>query len=121
MEEDPKTKVQEIKEETKDLLESVTDYLNTYYHLISVTVAQKGINIASGAVNAVILIIFGFFSFGFISLGLGWWLGNLVNNRIVGFFLVAGFYIMIMIFIIIMRKNLILPFLRNLLTKKVYE
>lgn len=119
--EEPKTKVQEIKEDTKDLLDSVTDYLDTYYHLVTVTVAQKGINIASGAINAVILTILGLFSFGLISLGFGWWLGDVVNDRAGGFFIVAAIYIVIVAAIIIMRKKLILPLLRNVLTKKIYE
>jgi hypothetical protein len=119
--EDSKTKVQEIKEETKDLLEHITDYLETYYQLIIVTVTQKIVNIASGAINAVILAVLALFSFGMISLGLGWWFGNLINSRAGGFFLTAGVYVVIMVTIILMRKNKILPFLRNLLTKKIYE
>lgn len=115
------TRVQEIKEDTKDLLEHATDYLETYYQLLTVTIAQKFINIASGAVNAVILVILGLFTFGMISLGLGWWLGNLIDSRVGGFFLVAGLYILIMVAIIFMRKKLIFPFLRNMFTRKIYE
>jgi hypothetical protein len=119
--EEPKTKVQEIKEDTKDLFEHITDYLETYYQLFTVTVAQKGINIASGIINLVILVILGLFAFGLISLGLGWWLGNAINSRIGGFFLIGGIYIVLMVAIIMMRKKIIFPFLRNLLTKKLYE
>jgi hypothetical protein len=119
--EEPKTKSEEVKEDAKDLLEHVTDYLETYYQLITVTVAQKAVNIASGVVNAVILVILGLFTFGLISLALGWWFGNLINSRVGGFFLMAGIYIVIMVVIMVMRKKIILPFLRNLLTKKIYE
>ena len=119
--EETMTRVQEIKEDTKDLLEHATDYLETYYQLLTVTIAQKFINIASGAVNAVILVILGLFTFGMISLGLGWWLGNLIDSRVGGFFLVAGLYILIMVAIIFMRKKLIFPFLRNMFTRKIYE
>jgi hypothetical protein len=121
MEEEQKTKVEEIKEDAKDLFEHVTDYLETYYQLITVTVAQKGINIASGIINAVILVILGLFAFGLISLGLSWWLGNAINSRVGGFFLVGGIYILLMVAIIVMRKKIIFPFLRNLFTKKLYE
>lgn len=110
-----------VKENAKDLLEHATDYLETYYQLITVNVAQKGINLASGVINAVILVILGLFAFGLISIALGWWLGNLIESRVGGFFLMAGIYIVIMVAIIFMRKKLILPFLRNLLTKKIYE
>ena len=121
MEEEQKSKAAEIKEDAKDLFEHVTDYLETYYQLITVTVAQKGINIASGIINVVILAILGLFAFGLISLGLGWWLGNVLNSRVGGFFLVAGIYVVLMIGIIAMRKKVIFPFIRNLLTKKLYE
>jgi hypothetical protein len=119
--EEPKTKVQEIKEDTKDLFEHITDYLETYYKLISITVVQKGINIASGIINTVILAVLGLFAFGLISLALGWWLGDLINSRIGGFFLMAGIYLVLIVAIIMMRKKIIFPFLRNLLTKKLYE
>ena len=119
--EETKTRVEEIKQDTKDLFEHVTDYLETYYQLLTVTIAQKFVNIASGAVNAVILFILGLFTFGMISLGLGWWLGNLIDSRVGGFFLVAGLYILIMVAIILMRKKLIFPFLRNMFTRKIYE
>jgi putative superfamily III holin-X len=119
--EETKTRVQEIKEDTKDLFEHATDYLETYYQLLTVTIAQKFIDIASGAVNAVILTVLGLFTFGMISMGLGWWLGNLVNSRAGGFLLVAALYLLIMFAIILMRKKVIFPFLRNMLTKKIYE
>ena len=121
MEEEPKTKAEEIKEDAKDLLEHATDYLETYYQLITVNLAQKTINIVSVVVNAVIVAVLGLFVFGFISLGIGWWLGNLVNSRAGGFFIMAGIDLFIMVVVIVMRKNNILPLLRNLLTKKLYE
>jgi len=121
MEEAPKTKVEEVKEDAKDLLEHASDYLETYYQLITVTVAQKAVNIASGVINAVVLAILGLFAFGLISLGFGWLLGDLIDSRAGGFFLMAGIYVAIMVAVIVMRKKLILPFLRNFLTKKIYE
>src|SRR5215831_3196674 len=118
MEEQPKTKSGEAKEETKDLLEHVTDYLETYYELITVNVAQKGINLASGIIYAMMVVILALFAFGLISLAIGWWLGNLVNSRAGGFFLMAGIYIIIIAVVMAVRKKVILPFFRNLLTKK---
>jgi hypothetical protein len=121
MEEQAKTMVEEVKEDAKDLMEHITDYLETYYQLITINIAQKGVNLASGIINAVILAILGLFAFGLISLGFGWLLGNLIDSRAGGFFLMAGIYVVIMVAIIFMRNNVILPFLRNLLTKKIYE
>jgi len=119
--EEEKTRTQEIKEEAKDLAEHVTDFLETYYQLLTINVAQKGINIASAVINAVVLCFLGLFAFGFIGLGLAWWLGNVIDNRAGGFFITAGIYLVIIIVLIAMRKKVIFPFLRNLITRKIYE
>ena len=116
-----KTKIEEIKEDAKDLFDHGVDYLETFYRLKTITIAQKAIDIGSGAINAVIIGILAIFSFGAISFGIGWWLGNLVDNRAAGFFITGGLYVLIIAVIIIMRKKLIFPFLRNMLTKKIYE
>jgi len=119
--ENGKTKIEEIKEETKDLLDHTMDYLETFYRLKSITIAQKAIDVGSGAINGVVILILATFAFGLVSLGLGWWLGTLVNNRAAGFFIAGGFYMIVIVAMIVMRKNLIFPFLRNLLTKRIYD
>jgi len=53
--------------------------------------------------------------------GLAWWLGDVINSRAGGFFIVAAFYLVVMIAMIIMRKRLIFPLLRNIITRKIYE
>ncbi len=116
-----KTKIQEIKEDTKDLFDHAVDYVETFYRLKTIAIAQKAIDIGSGAINGVIIGILAIFSFGSISFGIGWWLGNVVDNRAAGFFITGGLYILIIIAIIVMRKKLIFPLLRNMLTKKIYE
>jgi hypothetical protein len=119
--EEQKTRTQEIKEEAKDLVEHVSDFLETYYQLITINVAQKGINIASAVINAVVLCFLALFTFAFIGFGLAWWLGNVINSRAGGFFITAGIYLVVMIALIVMRKKVIFPFLRNLITRKIYE
>ena len=116
-----KTRAQEIKDGAKDPVEHIGDFLETYYQLLSINIAQKGINIASALINAVMLCFLGLFTFGLVSLGLGWWLGNVIGSRAGGFFITAGFYLIIMVVIMIMRKKVIFPFLRNLITRKIYE
>jgi hypothetical protein len=119
--EEQKTRTQEIKEEAKDLVEHIGDFLETYYQLLTINVAQKGINIASAVINAVVLCFLGLFTFALLSFGLAWWLGNVIDSRAGGFFIMAGVYLVIMIAIIAMRKKVISPFLRNLITRKIYE
>ena len=120
--EEEKTKTEGIKESASDLVDHVTDFLETYYQYIGINVAQKSVNLASGAINFVIVIFLCLLDCFFLQVsGLAWWLGDVINSRPGGFFIVAGFYFVIMIAMIVMRKKLIFPFLRNLITRKIYE
>ena len=116
-----KTKTEEIKEEAKDIVNHVGDFLETYYQLLTVRLAKTVVDITSSLINSIILALLGFLFLSFVSLGLAWWLGNVVDNRAGGFFITAGIYLVIMVVLIMMRKKLIFPFLRNFLTRKIYE
>jgi hypothetical protein len=119
--EEEKIRTQEIKEESKDLAEHITDFLETYYQLLTINVAQKSINITSSLIHAVILAFLCLLIASFVGLGLAWWLGNVINSRAGGFFITAGIYLIVMIALIVMRKKVIFPFLRNFITRKIYE
>jgi hypothetical protein len=119
--EEEKTKTEGIGETTSDLVDHVTDFLETYYEYIGINVAQKSVNLASGAINFVIVIFLCLLIVSFLGFGLAWWLGDVINSRAGGFFIVAAFYLVIMIAMIIMRKRLIFPLLRNIITRKIYE
>ena len=119
--EEHKTRTEEIKEEAKDLAEHIGDFLETYYQLLTINIAQKGINIASAIINGVVLVFLGLFFIGFLGFGLAWLLGNVIDSRAGGFFITAGVYLVIMIAIVVMRKKVIFPFLRNFITRKIYE
>ena len=119
--EEEKTKTEGIKESASDLVDHVTDFLETYYQYIAINVAQKSVNLASGAINFVVLIFLSLVVVSFVSFGVAWWLGDVLNNRPAGFFIVAGFFLIVMILLIVMRKKLIFPFLRNVITRKIYE
>ena len=71
----------------------MTDFLETYYQYIGINVAQKSINLASGAINFVIVIFLCLLIVSFTGFGLAWWLGDVINSRAGGFFIVAGFYL----------------------------
>jgi hypothetical protein len=119
--EEEKTKTEGIKDTATDLVDHVTDFLETYYQYIGINVAQKSINLASGAINFVIVVFLCLLIVSFSGFGIAWWLGDVINSRAGGFFIVAAFYLVIMIAMIVMRKKLIFPFLRNIITRKLYE
>ena len=119
--EEQKTKTEEIKEEAKDIVNHVGDFLETYYQLLTVRLAQKVVDITSSLINSIILAFLGLLFLSFVSLGMAWWLGNVIDNRAGGFFITAGIYLVIIFLLVVMRKKLIFPFLRNFLTCKIYD
>ncbi|MER3497149.1 MAG: hypothetical protein C4308_00165 [Chitinophagaceae bacterium] len=118
--EDVKSATEEIKKETTDLFDHATDYLDTFIKLKTVTVTEKAVNVISGVINAVIFLVLGLVAFLFLATGLAIWLGDLLYNRAAGFFIVAGFLLLMIAVISFMRKKTILPLLRNIVTKKFY-
>jgi hypothetical protein len=116
-----KTRTEEIKDEARDLVGHIGDFFETYYELLTITLAKKSVDIASSLINSVILAFLGLLFISFVGFGLAWWLGTAIGNRAGGFFITAGIYLLIMVLIVVMRKKVIFPFLRNLLTRKIYE
>jgi hypothetical protein len=55
------------------------------------------------------------------SLGISLWLGEVFSNAKVGYFIVCGFYTLIALLILLLRKKTLFPFVQNLIIQKVYE
>ncbi|HEU4860111.1 MAG TPA: phage holin family protein [Chitinophagaceae bacterium] len=112
---------QNIKEDAKDILNHTGDYLETLYKLNVVRATKKASDIASGVVNSVLLFFFSLCILLFLSIAAAWWLGVVFNSPALGFLSVAGFYLLLVIILISLRKNVISPFIKNSLIRKVYE
>lgn len=111
----------ELKERADDLLEHAGDYIETYYKLGLLKVTEKSTAAGSSIIAALLLTILTILFVLFIGLGLAWWIGGMLESIIAGYFIVAGIYLIIIICVLMMRKKMIDPFLRNYLVKKIYE
>jgi hypothetical protein len=112
---------QNIKEDAKDIINHSQDYLETFYKLSIVRATKKASNIASGLVNSVLLFFISLCILLFLSIAAAWWIGQELNNPAAGFLSVAGFYMLLAIILIVLRKNVISPFIKNSLIRKIYE
>lgn len=111
----------EEKIESEGLAEHIEGFSETFLKLTYVNITQKGINIASGMLNTLVVYVVGVFVLLFAATGVAWWLGDIMNNHAAGFFAVAGFFLIMILFIILFRKKIIFPFIRNSMVRKVYE
>ena len=113
--------MEELKEKTADLADHIEDLADTFYRLTVVNVTQKATNIASGAIMMIVSCVLGLFVVLFLGIALSWWLGDVLDNRVVGFLLGAAFFILLLSVLLIFRKRIIFPYIRNRVIRKVYD
>lgn len=112
--EDLKAKINTLKDHGREYVQSYAD--------LAKAKATKGASTAvSAIVVGVVAFFFAFFFLFFIGFGLAWWAGTLVDSRVAGFFIVAGFFLLLTLLLFALRKKVIVPMIRNLIIRKVYE
>lgn len=123
--EDLKEKTEDLKEDLKDkaedLINHAGDYIQTFYKLTLVKLTQKATDITSGLLAALVAIVLGTFVIFFASIGLAWWVGDLIESRAGGFLIVAGFYLLVLLCIVLMRKKIIFPYFRDMIIRRFYD
>lgn len=111
----------EIKDKAEELTEHVGDYLETFYKLTALNATGKATGIISAGITSIVVMLFIMFAMLFAFMGIGWWLGEQMNNMLAGFGIVSGFYILLIIIILTFRKSFLFPLIRNILIRKMYE
>jgi hypothetical protein len=110
-----------LKQTTQHLTEHLGELLESYYRLGVLNVTDKATVIASFTITILVVTILIMFALLFIGFGFGWWLGNQLQSMLAGFAIVAGVFILLVVMIMALRKRVLLPFIRNVIIKKVYE
>jgi len=113
--------VQNLKEDAKDIINHAGDYAETFYKLSLVRASKKVSDVGSAMVNSILIFFISLCILLFASMAAAWWLGNVLNSPALGFLLVASFYLLLVFVLILMRKKIITPFIRNLFIRKIYE
>jgi hypothetical protein len=113
--------MEDLKEKTVDLVDHAEDFADTFYKLALVNVTQKATNAGAGIIAIIAICTFGFFVLLFGGLALSWWLGNLLESRVAGFLLGSGFFLVVMIIIVLLRKQIIFPYIRDLIIRKIHD
>jgi len=96
---------QNLKEDAKDILNHAGDYAETFYKLNLLRLTKKVSDVASVVVNSVLIFFISLCILLFISFAGAWWLGDIVQNRALGFLIIAGFYLLIILVLVLMRKK----------------
>jgi len=113
--------MQNIQDKVEELSVHVIEYINTQYQLAAVKTTEKVANSAVSAITGIIMLFFILIILLIGSVGIAWWIGEQINNIAAGFLLMAAFYLFCLVFIILFRKRILFPLIRNRIIKKIYE
>ena len=103
------------------VVDAAGDLIETYRDLLTVRIVEHTSMGASISIFGIISLLIIVFVLLFSGLGAAWWIGDVMNNMKAGFFIVGGFYTLVLIAVLAMAKSFIIPNVRNLIIKKIYE
>lgn len=113
--------MENLKTSTQQLKDHVGEYVNTYIQITKAKATQGVSAAASGVTIGIAAMFFGLFFLFFLFCGIALWIGALIGNRQAGFFIVAGFFALLIVLIFALRKKVIVPLIQNAIISKVYE
>ncbi|HYG49733.1 MAG TPA: phage holin family protein [Flavobacteriales bacterium] len=98
-------------EESVNLIESLyertKEYSKTNYDLIKLKTVEKATDVVSSVVTRLVVMFFTFMFILILSIAASIWLGEQLQNYTYGFFLVAGFYGILVFFLgVVFRQNI---------------
>ncbi len=110
-----------IKTKLEEFVTHSTELGETAYKLAKVNAVRKTANISANLVFTVVAATLIIFSLLFCNIAAAWWLGDLLHSRVVGFLVLGGFYLLLLAVVLLLKGNLILPYFRNKIVRKIYE
>jgi hypothetical protein len=105
----------------KTLIDKSKDYLDTKIELAKLRTIDKSADVLSTVVVMVSMILVAFFFIFFISVAFAMWLGRSLGSYHYGFFIVGGFYAIILLVIYVQRGKWIKTPIANGLINKMLK
>lgn len=96
------------------LNDSIKAYMESSAEYVKLELFSKGMKGAIGLVNGLIMAFLGIFTLIFLSVAVSVWLSNEIGVPSSGFFIVGGFYLLLLLFMIFIGRKMVE---RNMLVK----
>jgi hypothetical protein len=94
-------------EEIENIKKDIQEYIEVKLDLFKLQSAENISRVVSNAVVAVIVLLLASLVLFFLSFAAGYFLASVLNSNELGFLCVAGFYILLILIILIFRKSII--------------
>ncbi len=111
----------EIKNHVENVMDNMEDIARNYYDLTVVNAVTKGSKLGASFVINTIICALGFFVFLFAGFGASYWIGQKLESPMLGFFIVAGFLLLVLIIIVALKGKVIQPWIRNIIIRNIYD
>ena len=98
---------EKLSEEINEVKDDFEEYVNARLDLAKLHTAENLSRFFSGMLLKMGLFYLFFFVLLFISLAIAFWLNHLFEGKGIGFFIVAGFYLLVALLFYALRKTLI--------------
>lgn len=109
------------KKSSEKILDLAGDMVENYRNLITIKIVEHSSLAGATSILGILLLVVVVFILLFAGIGFAWWLGEALSNMKAGFFIVGGIYTIIFLILILISKKMLLPSLRNMIIKKIYE
>ena len=101
------------------LFETSGDYLETRVDLLKLKAVNKSSDMISSIVSKLVITLIFIFGFFILNIGLSIWIGTKTGEVWYGFIIVAGFYILLGVLLIIFKGKWLKDPVNNILVKKM--
>jgi hypothetical protein len=116
--EEKKGRKEQFFAETEELIER---YIKDRLLLIRIDATEKGAKLAAHFVTGMVLGLLFFFILLFVSIMAGYYFSELTGSQFYGFGIIAGFYVLIFVILLAIRKRYIFPYIINLVIGTIFD
>jgi hypothetical protein len=103
----------------ESLFERTQEYVKTTFDLLKFKILERAAQVVSSIISSLILTLFIFLFLFILSIGVSFWLGEMLDGMYYGFFIVAGFYAILGIIFYFIIFNHIKKRMSNYIVKNV--
>jgi hypothetical protein len=113
--------IEEEKSRLEDLMGHFKAYISTSFDIVKLRLLEKGVKVASGIIASIAGAVMLLFAAVFLSVGIAWWLSDMLGNPYFGFLIVGGFYLLMGIIVMAGKKSIIETPVSNALIKQIFK
>ena len=105
----------------EDLTDSFKQYISTNYELMKLEAAERVLVVSTGFISYLLVGLISFLCLFFTSIAAGFYFSNIMGDNFSGFAVVAGFYLLVSIILILFRKNIVETPISNKFIAKIFS